>query len=604
MSFSTLFYNNATTGNKDYRCLDVDLNLSYEINNVLDYPYGIAVNNIDDCFYVIESGTIKRRLLSTGAQTHSASSGTIRSPFIVDAEGNVWCTNDAAGPPFQQKISKFAADLSSSTVYTRKSANGIPSYYKARLCADGVHIIVLGYSNDYNVACFDIADLNGGDPIWSTVTGFYVDLAIDEDGNAYVTEGFSSRYVKKYRAADGVLQWSTLGGDLLAYNKRLNAIFTTVNLYGKFNRVRQIDCVTGNVIANSAPIGSDDEWKAIDGIAVSRTGEFVYAAELQNYVDTHIFCFDSGDDFVDAEPIDGTYSVGDGLGRSLYLNGDPAGHYNWMLSGDPAVTAPEANLASGSYTTPLLIELSCSTLEAKIYYTIDGSEPDEGSSLYSDTIQLLSSTTIKARGYKEGYNPSDIATFTYTIASITDFTIKAKAFKSGLNPSDTVSFVYTKASLKDPTYQQVITTIKDIQLVSFNKNTNIAFLEALPNEGHTTGFYLIIQKIVKRLLTDKGSSSFDSTFGSSLCRLLGSSGLQDDVILQTNLTIILRELVEAINLEMENLEDDDVEVTDEMMLSSITVNSLRFDTNFMKWIITLKIVTLANEMANIQLGVG
>jgi len=319
--FSTLFFNNNST--KDYRCLNADLNLAYKISNSLNFPFSIAVNFYDNLFYTRESGVLKSRSLTTGVLIDSQAASDVFGLYCVDENGFLWCGSSDA-----TKIFKYAADLSSRTTYTRKISNDCPSYYKAFPICQGAQVVVLGYSDNYRIACFDIADLDGGDPIWSTVTGFYADLAIDEDGNAYVTEGLTDRYVKKYRAADGVLQWSTLGGDLLAYNKRLNAIFTTVNLYGKFNRVRQIDCVTGNVIANSAPIGSDDESKAIDGIAVSRTGEFVYAAELQNYVNTHIYCFDSGDDFVNAEPIYDTYSVGDGEGLSLYLAGDPAGHYN------------------------------------------------------------------------------------------------------------------------------------------------------------------------------------------------------------------------------------------------------------------------------------
>ena len=42
------------------------------------------------------------------------------------------------------------------------------------------------------------------------------------------------------------------------------------------------------------------------------------------------------------------------------------------------------------------------TEDAEIYYTTDGTDPDETSTPYTDLITLTSTTTIKARAYKEG----------------------------------------------------------------------------------------------------------------------------------------------------------------------------------------------------------
>lgn len=56
------------------------------------------------------------------------------------------------------------------------------------------------------------------------------------------------------------------------------------------------------------------------------------------------------------------------------------------------------------------IKISCETQDAKIMYTTDDSEPTESSNLYSDVFEVDSPVTIKARAYKDGYDPSDIAT--------------------------------------------------------------------------------------------------------------------------------------------------------------------------------------------------
>ncbi|MCP4109726.1 MAG: hypothetical protein GY749_30110, partial [Desulfobacteraceae bacterium] len=70
---------------------------------------------------------------------------------------------------------------------------------------------------------------------------------------------------------------------------------------------------------------------------------------------------------------------------------------------------------SGTYPTAQSIELSCATSGAVIRYTEDGSEPTENSKLYSETILVFSSTTIRAKAFKTDWLASDTATGAYTI---------------------------------------------------------------------------------------------------------------------------------------------------------------------------------------------
>lgn len=63
------------------------------------------------------------------------------------------------------------------------------------------------------------------------------------------------------------------------------------------------------------------------------------------------------------------------------------------------------------------ITINCSTPESRIYYTLDGSIPTESSNLYSEPFELNSTTTIKSKAFKEGYNDSDINSLkAYTIS--------------------------------------------------------------------------------------------------------------------------------------------------------------------------------------------
>ena len=75
-----------------------------------------------------------------------------------------------------------------------------------------------------------------------------------------------------------------------------------------------------------------------------------------------------------------------------------------MASSNPTITSPYFNV-------------SCDTPEAEIRYTLDGSDPDYTDSGIGDGVVKIKSgtpTTIKVRAYKEGMEPSDIATCTYT----------------------------------------------------------------------------------------------------------------------------------------------------------------------------------------------
>ena len=49
-----------------------------------------------------------------------------------------------------------------------------------------------------------------------------------------------------------------------------------------------------------------------------------------------------------------------------------------------------------------------------IYYTLDGSEPDQTKPLYVGPIELKETTTIKARAYKPGHTESDVFEKTFT----------------------------------------------------------------------------------------------------------------------------------------------------------------------------------------------
>ena len=82
----------------------------------------------------------------------------------------------------------------------------------------------------------------------------------------------------------------------------------------------------------------------------------------------------------------------------------------------PLFTAeiPAANPNGGTFTTSQSVELTTSTANADIYYTLDGSAPNIGSTKYTAAIELTDTTTIKAFAVKAGMLDSAVLTVTFT----------------------------------------------------------------------------------------------------------------------------------------------------------------------------------------------
>jgi len=79
------------------------------------------------------------------------------------------------------------------------------------------------------------------------------------------------------------------------------------------------------------------------------------------------------------------------------------------------VATPSFSPPGGSYESAQNVSINCASSGATIRYTTNGSEPTETSTQYSATISVSTTTTIKARAFRNGWTPSSIASATYTI---------------------------------------------------------------------------------------------------------------------------------------------------------------------------------------------
>ena len=108
------------------------------------------------------------------------------------------------------------------------------------------------------------------------------------------------------------------------------------------------------------------------------------------------------------------------------------------------VSAPVITPNDGFYYEPQTVSITCSDADAVIRYTTDGSVPTENSTVYSAPFTVNTTTTVKAKAWKTGMNPSFVATTTISfpeqVTNIAAF--KANASSSAQQIMSDVTFVF------------------------------------------------------------------------------------------------------------------------------------------------------------------
>ena len=95
------------------------------------------------------------------------------------------------------------------------------------------------------------------------------------------------------------------------------------------------------------------------------------------------------------------------------------------------VATPVISPEGGQYVSMVEVTITCDTEGAEIHYTIDGTEPDASSVVYSEPLQIMNDVTVKAIAMKEGYVNSGVVSATYSIV-----TPVAVTFNKVTNPID------------------------------------------------------------------------------------------------------------------------------------------------------------------------
>lgn len=246
-------------------------------------------------------------------------------------------------------------------------------------------------------------------------------LAVVDEGSASETFGTQTALTASY--ADGSFTSETDGVTVNYVHSRNEDTFP---ITGKGLLLRRADEPSSVEFVFTDGVGSFsfDYRKAytgvnaralalvVDGVEVGKTDEFGSGSGEDATV--HKYSYDVNKSGAVSVKI--TYPAGTAKGnRQVTID-----NVNWTAYDPTAVTtaAPTFTPGGGTYTTTQNVTLASETENAKIYYTLDGTEPTSSSTLFvaGTPIVVSTSTTIKAIAYDaNGANPSSVVTAVYNL---------------------------------------------------------------------------------------------------------------------------------------------------------------------------------------------
>jgi hypothetical protein len=177
----------------------------------------------------------------------------------------------------------------------------------------------------------------------------------------------------------------------------------------------------------------------------------------------------------------------------------------------PRVKTPTFTPPGGNYFSPQNIALNCATEGATIRYTSDGTDPTESSTTYSTPILVDKQTTIKAKAWKEGMEPSGINKadyfFAQSVSTLADLRALAPEFKPNGVVEGTAVFVFTGEAIatciyNHTTYTHSVKYIQDETAAIMVFDRNNAILKEVETgdkitnlSGTLTNFYGMLELI-------------------------------------------------------------------------------------------------------------
>ncbi len=237
------------------------------------------------------------------------------------------------------------------------------------------------------------------------------------DGHAVLVDGYG------YSAGDFCMHvnlgWGGSGDawyippyieDFTIINGFVFNIFT--NKTGSILSGRVLDA-SGAPIANASVVLTQGT-STDDVTTTDSNGIYAFIAQAGTYLVTASYASQSETIHASVSETVGTRLTGDG--RYYYSTAVIGNSYtnDISITGVAGVSSPVFSPESCLFYPSTNVTITCSTAGATIRYTLDGTTPTETSTVYTGQILVVDTTTIKARAFATGSNPSATASATYT----------------------------------------------------------------------------------------------------------------------------------------------------------------------------------------------
>lgn len=174
--------------------------------------------------------------------------------------------------------------------------------------------------------------------------------------------------------------------------------------------LNQMPVVGGDIVILPDSIISNNNIVAGYGdlyLLAERAGTAIASSEEVHFIEDETV-------FKGTARYDGMPVIADGFVAIGINNTSPSTTAVFAADAANTVATPTLMPGTGTFTTSTMVFISCETPGAKIYYTNDGSAPDNTDTEYDGPITLTATKTIKAIAYKTGLTTSAVASATYT----------------------------------------------------------------------------------------------------------------------------------------------------------------------------------------------
>lgn len=167
----------------------------------------------------------------------------------------------------------------------------------------------------------------------------------------------------------------------------------------------------GNVTFQYRQYGTDPQipwfvqWSS-DGTAWTQIGEITATADVQT------FSYDLNQANARIRILANGFATSGANGKRINVD-------NLILTDNGGASVSQSPIitpATGNIYSPITITITAAE-GASIYYTTNGSEPTNASTVYTAPFNVSATTTVKAIAYETGKNPSSVATATYTLVT-------------------------------------------------------------------------------------------------------------------------------------------------------------------------------------------